>query len=126
MTHVLIVDDDSDIRETLGLLLTTRSHQVDQAENGLVALEFLAKATTLPELILLDMTMPVMSGAEFLKAVSLDARCLGIPIIIMSANLDLLQNQRRTCLAKPFNVEQLYRLLDSWPKRKVVDGVPLR
>jgi CheY-like chemotaxis protein len=120
VTHVLIVDDDSDIRETLRELICSRGHRADTADNGLIALELLVQTSEsedMPEIILLDLTMPVMSGTELIKVLEKDARFSHIPIIIMSANLELLRYQKLISLAKPFSIDRLFGLLDSWPSR---------
>ena len=64
---VLIVDDDSASREALADPLQTQGYRASQAENGLQALEQLEGAISPPELILLDLDMPTMSGREFLS-----------------------------------------------------------
>jgi len=120
VTHVLVVDDDSDIRETLQELLGSRGHRADTADNGLMALELLVQTSgseDMPEIILLDLTMPVMSGPELIKELEKDARFSHIPIIIMSANLEMLRYQKLISLAKPFSIDRLFGLLDSWPSR---------
>ncbi len=82
---VLIVEDDKDIRENLQELLDSEGYRVEQAENGLVALEFLRTTKELPGLIFLDIMMPVMDGQTFLEEVQKDAILVNIPIIVISA-----------------------------------------
>ena len=60
--HVLLVDDDSDVRITTCLLLEHYGHRVDAAYGGVVALEFAHKDP--PEAVLLDLNMPGMDGFE--------------------------------------------------------------
>ncbi|RZK99508.1 MAG: response regulator, partial [Hymenobacter sp.] len=76
LARVLLVDDDSTTNYLNKLLLTTTMKVADQvliAENGQQALAILEQtctpdaATTCPELVLLDMNMPVMNGREFLE-----------------------------------------------------------
>ena len=62
MAHVLVVDDDSDIREGLCHLLEGYGHSVTEAENGIVGLERLA--STKVDLVLIDIVMPQMEGVE--------------------------------------------------------------
>ena len=62
---ILVVDDDSDLRRTLAVLLG-KSHKVAEASGGAEALSLLK--TLRPRLVLLDVTMPEMSGIEVLRA----------------------------------------------------------
>lgn len=63
---VLLVDDDEDVRESLGILLEENGYAVVGAENGARAIEALQKGVR-PSVILLDLMMPVMSGWDFHK-----------------------------------------------------------
>ena len=62
----LSVDDSSTMRKIISLALTGAGHTVEEAENGLLALEKLKKGPV--DCILLDINMPEMNGIEFLKA----------------------------------------------------------
>ncbi len=85
--QVLVVDDDESIRETLSDVLRDEGFSVDQAENGAAALMYLRAhdAQHLPAVIVLDLMMPVMSGAEFRERQLDDPNLSGIPVVIMSA-----------------------------------------
>ena len=83
--QVLIVDDDSDIRDMLKLFLSHKGYQIATAENGAEALELLGQARRLPGLILLDLMMPVMSGAEFRDEQRRDEALAAIPVAVISA-----------------------------------------
>ena len=65
MARVLVVDDDENIREFVSLALMGEGHEVDVAANGAVALDVVQTAS--PDVILLDMRMPVTSGAEAIR-----------------------------------------------------------
>ena len=69
MKRILIVEDEKPLREAFAFLLTQEGYEVELAENGKVALKKLAAFR--PDLILLDMLMPVMNGLEFLRAARL-------------------------------------------------------
>jgi len=84
MARLLLVDDDEEIRGTLGLALRSEGFEVLEARNGLHALQQLMQ-TPLPDAILLDMTMPVMTGFEFLEYQAQDPRIRGIPVIAVTA-----------------------------------------
>jgi len=66
MQSCLIVDDSSTIRKVSKMILEKEGFTCGEAENGQVALEICRK--NLPDFILLDWNMPVMSGIEFLRA----------------------------------------------------------
>lgn len=64
--NILIVEDDTLLQEAYSLILRASGFEVDVAENGLIALEYVRK--NYPKLILLDIYMPTMGGIEFLRA----------------------------------------------------------
>lgn len=82
--YVLIVEDDRDCRESLGLLLRSSGCTVKSAQNGRQALDLLRDAP-LPAVILLDNLMPLMTGEEFLEERKNDPRLAGIPVLMLSA-----------------------------------------
>jgi CheY-like chemotaxis protein len=83
--QILIVDDDSDIRETLSELLEGEGYVCSGAAHGNEALRYLRERPA-PALILLDLMMPVMDGFDF-RAAQLDvADWRQIPVIIVSAS----------------------------------------
>jgi len=78
--RILIVEDDEGIRETLKYHLTTAGYAVSEAYDGAVGLR-LAR-TTRPDLVLLDLMLPGMSGMEFCRALRRSSR---VPIIMVTA-----------------------------------------
>jgi CheY-like chemotaxis protein len=81
---VMIVEDDRDLRESLAEILESEGYAVAQAANGQEALVLL-QSSRLPCLILLDLTMPVMNGWEFLQQQRQDPFLAQIPVAILSA-----------------------------------------
>lgn len=82
---ILIIDDDAGIRELVSLFLTHKGYAAVGARNGAEALAYLDQHRPLPDLILLDLMMPVMDGATF-RQVQMDTPALaGIPVVVMSA-----------------------------------------
>src|SRR5208283_2394242 len=65
--QILIVDDEPDIRENLGILLMSAGYDVVAAEDGVSAVSHLTR--TVPNLILTDLNMPQMSGVELISHV---------------------------------------------------------
>jgi CheY-like chemotaxis protein len=83
--EILIVDDDLGIREALSALLESEGYCVRCAENGAVALA-LVRQDHKPDLMLLDLMMPVMSGFELLELLEEgDPDLQAVPIFVVSA-----------------------------------------
>lgn len=82
MTHVLIVEDDAAIRNGLADLLELEGFSVSRAENGRVSLNQL-QAGLRPDVIVLDLVMPVMDGLRFLKALRGTGHA-GIPVLVVT------------------------------------------
>jgi CheY-like chemotaxis protein len=83
---VLIVDDDTDIRETIEEVLADNNVPALGAENGAVALERLRSDVEPPCVILLDMMMPVMDGRTFRLAQQDDPALSNIPVVVLTAH----------------------------------------
>jgi CheY-like chemotaxis protein len=83
--RILVIDDDSDLRETLQMLLEQSGFLVTTAPNGRAALEALRSGAR-PGLILLDLMMPDMNGWQFLEALRADPSLASIPTVIMTAH----------------------------------------
>jgi CheY-like chemotaxis protein len=82
--RILIVEDEPAVRHSLRDVLEDEGYVVAEAANGQEALDYLRTHDT-PCLILLDLMMPVMSGAEFLEAVKNDPALQEVSILIVSA-----------------------------------------
>ena len=81
---ILLVDDNSDILEVIRVILETEGYRVATASNGAEALARLREGLD-PQLIILDLTMPVMDGWEFRDRQLADPALRDIPTIIYSA-----------------------------------------
>ncbi|MGD0676857.1 MAG: response regulator [Polyangiaceae bacterium] len=82
---LLVVEDDADIREALDGLLSTEGFSVTGCSNGREALDWL-RSSPKPDLILLDLMMPVMDGWQFRVAQKEDPALATIPILALSAD----------------------------------------
>jgi CheY-like chemotaxis protein len=81
--RVLVVEDEQDIREGIAEVLDSEGYEVAQASNGC---EGLTRARQFhPDVILLDLMMPVMNGWQFLDEQQHDAGIAQIPVVIVSA-----------------------------------------
>jgi CheY-like chemotaxis protein len=83
--HILIIDDEEDIREALRDVFEGEGCAVSTATNGREAIQLLQKGEK-PDVILLDLMMPVMNGTEFVQHQRLDSKITTIPVILMSAD----------------------------------------
>jgi CheY-like chemotaxis protein len=81
---VLVVDDDADNREAVCVFLQGAGYPTAFAANGKQAIDWLAVEGH-PKLILLDLTMPVMDGYQFLTVKEADPALSEVPVLIMSA-----------------------------------------
>ncbi len=112
---VLIIEDDADLREMMAQLLTIEGFRAATAINGRDALDYLKRGDR-PEVILLDLMMPVMDGWEFRRMQRRDPRVADVPVVVLSA-LD----QRRTgdlapdaFLKKPLDFDHLLSLVRTY------------
>ncbi|HEX5747277.1 MAG TPA: response regulator [Archangium sp.] len=111
---ILVVDDDPDMQDVMALTLEAGDYRVCRASNGQEALERVEECT--PDLILLDMRMPVMDGWAFAAELR---RRYGhrIPIVVCTAAEDAQRRAREVgamgCLSKPFELEEMLHLVES-------------
>ena len=89
---VLVVDDDPDTRARIRKVLEKDDWTVAEAGNGREALDLVARSV--PRVILLDLTMPVMDGFSFLHALRESPGCAHVPVIVLTAR-DLTRDDRK-------------------------------
>jgi DNA-binding NarL/FixJ family response regulator len=82
MHKVLIVEDEDILRKAYVRLFTLENFLVTEAENGQVALEKIKKAN--PDIVILDILMPVMNGLEFLQKIDLSKRFPQTKVLVLS------------------------------------------
>ena len=114
MAEILLVEDDSDVAESLRLLLEDWGHKVRSAGNGHEGM--VALADWLPDLVLLDVEMPVLDGPGMALRMFLEnAGKERLPVVLVSgaSNLRTVAQQVGTpyAIAKPFSVEALEALV---------------
>jgi DNA-binding response OmpR family regulator len=83
MAHILVVDDDQDIRKLVETILTKRGHKVSQAEDGESGLGF--AMVKKPDLVILDLHLPKMDGFEVCRRLKADQATRRIPVIMLTA-----------------------------------------
>jgi CheY-like chemotaxis protein len=113
--RVLVVDDDLEIRAFLALALEDEGYEVTTAVDG-AALR--AARDQHPDVILLDLMMPGMDGAEVSRQLRADPATEAVPIIVMSAHdrLDALSAQMpvQDRLPQPFDFAAMYATVARW------------
>jgi two-component system chemotaxis response regulator CheY len=104
---ILFVEDDHEVQESIGMFLKLEGFNVYSAYNGQEGLDYL-KNNPAPDLILLDLMMPVLNGYEFVLAI--EKMKIDIPVIVCSAASGAKQfalQNNLAFLAKPFGLEDL-------------------
>jgi CheY-like chemotaxis protein len=81
---VLIVEDDADLREMMAELLQLEGYRTRSVTNGREALDYLERPDR-PDVILLDLMMPVMDGWEFRRRQMADPSLANVPVVVLSA-----------------------------------------
>jgi CheY-like chemotaxis protein len=81
--RILVVDDDGHTRQLFAAVLGAEGYQVRTARDGPEA--FRALDDEVPDLVLLDLMMPVMSGGSFLAALRTDPRYLSLPVVVVTS-----------------------------------------
>ena len=91
MPNILVVDDEPDIRQVIKRLLRKEGHEVIEASNGREALEIVSYNS--PDIILLDVVMPVMDGFKVLRTLRGNPSTEGMPVILLTT-LDAAQGAK--------------------------------
>lgn len=109
----MIVEDDSDIRELMKMIIESEGYHVEVAADGLDALRQLREGTQ-PGLILVDMMMPRMDGEQFLKEIRAN-HFESTPVIIISGHAGAQQKagelHAASCLMKPIECKELLKAI---------------
>jgi CheY-like chemotaxis protein len=110
LPKVLVVDDDPAILEICSDLLQTEGYTVMVATNGQQALEQIR--TDPPQVVLMDIMMPVLDGVEACRQVKANPATSDIPIVLMSARTNLTRQSQELAsadalVAKPFDIDHL-------------------
>ncbi|MEO7910793.1 MAG: response regulator [Roseiflexaceae bacterium] len=117
MASILVVEDTADILDILTRQLRYAGHDVISAINGIEGIASALAHT--PDLILMDLVMPMLSGWDAIKELKADARCADLPILAMSARaLAETQELARAVgcdafISKPFTMVELFTAVDA-------------
>ncbi|WBU90577.1 response regulator [Cellulophaga omnivescoria] len=132
--NILFIEDD--MIETMKLKRTISKlqlkHNITEAKNGEEALDILQSGNTLPDIILLDLNMPRMSGIEFLSVLKADEKLRFLPTIVLTTSenrADLLECYKigiAGYVIKPLKYEEyetkLQSVLNYWDNNELVKG----
>jgi len=117
MSRILLIDDDRHMRSVCERILTKAGHGVACAENGNEGLAILRNNSDPFDIVLLDDLMPGMNGMDVLEQIKIIDPALPVIIVTGSATeemtKELVAKGARDCLPKPFNPEQLRKIVDS-------------
>lgn len=124
--RILIAEDHPDNREMLTRRLERRGYEVQCAENGAIAVEM--AQTCAPDLILMDISMPVMSGIEATRALRQLPSTSSVKIVALTAHA--MESARRECMeagcddfaTKPVDFAGLIALIEKHMPANVVSG----
>ena len=113
MAHILVAEDERDIRELIAFTLTFAGHTITQAANGAEAVE---KAPEIkPDLIMMDVRMPRLTGYEACRQIKQNEALKDIPVVFLSAKgqEDEVQTGIEAgavaYILKPFAPDELYK-----------------
>ena len=128
---ILLIEDDAiEVMKMKRVLTSLKlNHVITEANNGEVALEILRSGDLLPDIILLDLNMPKLSGIEFLGILKADEKFKYIPSIILSTSNN--KHDLRECyeigiagyIIKPLKYQdytrKIEKLLDYWTENEL-------
>lgn len=129
MARILIIEDNGDLQELLSVAFNHEGYEVSYAFNGQEGYDRILALQ--PDIILLDLMMPVLNGIEVIKLVTTNTSVRDIPIVVMTAHgdkADMLEHSIkaqgvRAYLRKPFEMAEIKgivrRLLAQYPRRAV-------
>jgi CheY-like chemotaxis protein len=111
---ILVVEDDTATRDALAMILSAQGFTVVGAANGQEALSVL-RGESQPDLILLDLMMPIMDGWQFRREQARDPGLFAIPVVVLSADGNVQQKaaslRAADYLQKPVDVDSLLEVI---------------
>ena len=115
--RILVVEDNEDVREAMVAVLQMKGYRVASAGNGREALDYLQVAPA-PDLIITDLSMPVMDGRQFRLEQVKDARIAKVPVVLITALSDRADLDVNEILLKPVDVDHLLMVVSRHCKRE--------
>jgi len=122
----LIIEDDRDIVALFRHVMDLAGYRTEIVLHGGVAVDYLSKSK--PDIVLLDLGLPGISGVDILKLMHADERLRNVPVVVITAHSHLIETlpvKPQLVLIKPVNIEQLTNLvLRICPTEKSLDSLP--
>lgn len=122
----LIIEDDRDIVALFRHVLDLAGYRTEIVLHGQVAVEHLANST--PDIVLLDLNLPGVSGSEILAKMRADERLKKVPVVVITALPNLVETltvKPQLVLMKPVNIEQMTNLIQRiCPTEKSMESLP--
>jgi CheY-like chemotaxis protein len=116
--RILLVDDESNMRFVLRVILESEGYEVVVAQHGAAALEALRRSGA--DLVLTDLMMPVMNGRELVERLRADPETAEIPIVVVSAAHAVVLPKANAVIPKPFDDEELVAVVRSLTEKEPV------
>lgn len=113
MKHILIIDDEIDIGESLATVLETEGYEAYAYANGYKGIETMK--TRRPDLVIVDVMMPKPKGVEVVRLLKEDPELRNIPIMMMSASKEptpLTEEKWDAFVRKPFEMDELLSTIE--------------
>ena len=126
--RVLLAEDNLFNQELLGVILTEAGVELEVVDDGAEAVRRVTEGGAAPDVVLMDVNMPVMGGFEATRAIRDDGRFASLPVLAMTA--DITPEDRARCLeagmndhlAKPVDTGELFRILVKWGRQAPVEA----
>jgi diguanylate cyclase (GGDEF)-like protein len=122
----LIIEDDRDIVALFRHVMDLAGYKTEIVLHGTVAVDQLVKST--PDIVLLDLNLPGVSGVEILRMMNANERLKSVPVVVITAHAHLVETlpvKPQLVLIKPVNIEQMTKLiLRICPTEKTMDSLP--
>jgi two-component system response regulator CpxR len=116
---ILLAEDDLDIRDVVQELLEERGYDVIPARTGRQALDFLAMdPRSPPDIVILDLMMPIVTGWQVLEAIQHDPLLARIPVVVLTAASQDRPTGVAAFLRKPFRIETLLETIERLHQRE--------
>ena len=127
--RVLLAEDNLFNQELLGVILEEVGVELETVDNGAEAVRRVTDGEEVPDVVLMDVNMPVMDGFEATRTIRADQRFSALPIIAMTA--DITAEDRARCLgagmnghlAKPVDTDELFRVLVKWGRKSTREAI---